>query len=235
MDLQQRLLKIRDNKKFQISVTVVILISSLMVGVNTYRFEGNAFSQILAALDLLVTIFFVIEISVRFFAEDQKKAFFKDGWNLFDLIIVISCFIPATSTSVIVLRLLRLARLLRIISFLPELRFVIEALVESIKKSFYVLVLIFIMMYIYGVTGVTFFGNIEGGRFEDLGEAMLTLVQIMTLSSWEEVMLPIMDVYPHAWIYFISFVILSSIIILNLFIAMMVDVVSEKRGEQKNI
>ena len=138
MDLQQRLLKIRDNKKFQISVTVVILISSLMVGVNTYRFEGNAFSQILAALDLLVTIFFVIEISVRFFAEDQKKAFFKDGWNLFDLIIVISCFIPATSTSVIVLRLLRLARLLRIISFLPELRFVIEALVEPINKSFYV-------------------------------------------------------------------------------------------------
>ena len=128
-----------------------------------------------------------------------------------------------------VLRLLRLARLLRVISFVPELRFVIEALIESIKKSIYVLLLIFILLYIYGVAGVILFESVEGGRFESLGEAILALIQIMTLSSWENVMLPIMEVYPMSWMFFISFVVLSSIIVLNLFVAILVDVVAERR------
>ena len=128
-----------------------------------------------------------------------------------------------------VLRLLRLARLLRVISFVPELKLVIEALIESIKKSVFVLMLIFILLYIYAVAGVILFESIEGGRFEDLGEAIIALIQIMTLSSWENIMLPIMDVYPMAWIFFISFVVLSSIIVLNLFIAILVDVVAQQR------
>ena len=91
------------------------------------------------------------------------------------------------------------------------------------------LLLIFILLYIYGVAGVILFESVEGGRFESLGEAILALIQIMTLSSWENVMLPIMEVYPMAWTYFISFVVLSSIIVLNLFVAILVDVVAERR------
>ena len=155
---------------------------------------------------------------------------FKDGWNIFDSIIVASSLIPTgAGSSVMVLRLLRLARLLRVISFVPELKLVIEALIESIKKSVFVLMLIFILLYIYAVAGVILFESIEGGRFEDLGEAIIALIQIMTLSSWENIMLPIMDVYPMAWIFFISFVVLSSIIVLNLFIAILVDVVAQQR------
>lgn len=202
-----------------------------MVGVGTFDFNNRFALNILIGLDISITIFFVIEILIRFFAEKKKIGFFKDGWNIFDLIIVISSLIPTTGSSILVLRLLRLARLLRIISFMPELRFVIEALVDSLKKSFYVLVLIFILLYIYAVAGVIFFEDVKGGRFEDLGEALLVLVQIMTLSSWEEVMLTITAVYPYAWAYFVSFVVLSSIIILNLFVAILVDVVSEKRRE----
>ena len=109
-------------------------------------------------------------------------------------------------------------------------------LIESIKKSVFVLILIFIILYIYAVAGVILFESVEGGRFEDLGEAIIALIQIMTLSSWENVMLPIMDVYPMAWIFFISFVVLSSIIVLNLFIAILVDVVAQQRKNlNKNI
>ena len=185
-----------------------------------------------------MTVFFVIEISIRFFSEKNKLNFFKDGWNIFDSVIVISSLIPAgAGSSVMVLRLLRLARLLRVISFIPELRFVIEALIESLKKSVYVLILIFILLYIYGVAGVILFESVEGGRFESLGEAIITLIQIMTLSSWETVMLPIVEIYPMSWMYFISFVVLSSIIVLNLFVAILVDVVSErrKRLEQESL
>jgi len=220
---------IKEHPVFQISVTTVILFSSLIVGISTYDFDGW-FVRFLVISDIFVTVFFVLEISIRFFAEKNKLDFFRDGWNIFDSVIVISSLIPAgAGSSVMVLRLLRLARLLRVISFIPELRFVIEALIESLKKSVYVLILIFILLYIYGVAGVILFESIEGGRFEELGEAIITLIQIMTLSSWETVMLPITDVYPMSWIYFVSFVIFSSIIVLNLFVAILVDVVAERR------
>ena len=235
--MNKYLTKIKDHSLFQISVTAVILFSSLMVGISTYNFEGTLV-RILVISDIFVTVFFVIEISIRFFAEKNKLNFFKDGWNIFDSVIVISSLIPAgAGSSVMVLRLLRLARLLRVISFIPELRFVIEALIESLKKSVYVLILIFILLYIYGVAGVILFESVEGGRFESLGEAIITLIQIMTLSSWETVMLPIVEIYPMSWMYFISFVVLSSIIVLNLFVAILVDVVSErrKRLEQESL
>ena len=234
--MNKLLSSIKEHSLFQISVTTVILFSSLVVGISTYDFEGW-FVRFLVISDIFVTVFFVLEISIRFFAEKNKLDFFKDGWNIFDTVIVVSSLIPAgAGSSVMVLRLLRLARLLRVISFIPELRFVIEALIESLKKSVYVLILIFILLYIYGVAGVILFESIEGGRFEELGEAIITLIQIMTLSSWETVMLPITDVYPMSWMYFISFVIFSSIIVLNLFVAILVDVVAErrKRIDQQN-
>jgi voltage-gated sodium channel len=212
----------------------VIVFSSLVVGISTYD-VNETFLRVLLISDMFITIFFVIEILIRFFSEEHKKNFFKDGWNIFDSIIVVSSLIPAgAGSSVMVLRLLRLARLLRVISFVPELRFVIEALIESLKKSIYVLLLIFILLYIYGVAGVILFESIEGGRFEDLGEAIITLIQIMTLSSWETVMLPVMEIYPTSWIYFISFVVFSSIIVLNLYVAILVDVVSERRKRLSN-
>lgn len=229
MGVQSGLEKIKQSNIFQIAVTTVILSSSILVGIGTYDFQDSRFLSVLATLDILITIFFIVEILIRFFSEKDKRDFFKDGWNLFDSVIVISSIIPAGSSSVMVLRLLRLARLLRVISFMPELRFVIEALIESIKKSVYVLILIFILLYIYAVAGVILFETVRGGRFEDLGEALIALVQIMTLSSWETIMLPIVEIYPYAWIFFISFVVFSSIIVLNLFVAILVDVVSERR------
>ena len=114
MALDKRLALVKDSKLFQVSVTLVILFSSLVVGLNTYNFDDGIFLNTLVGLDYLVTVFFVIEISVRFFAEKNKVLFFKDGWNIFDLTIVVSSLIPASGSSLLVLRLLRLARLLRI-------------------------------------------------------------------------------------------------------------------------
>ena len=220
--------KIKNSKAFQYIVTWVILLSSLMVGVSTYDVNPTAL-RILIALDIFVTIFFVCEIIIRFVAEDKKIDFFKDGWNLFDLVIVVSSLIPSGGSSVLVLRLLRLARLLRVISFLPELKFLIESLIDSLRQSLNVLILIFIIVYIYGVAGVIIFGDIDGGRFESLGEALITMFQIMTLSSWETVMLPILEVFPWAWTFFISFVFISAVVILNLFVAILVDVVADRK------
>ena len=229
---RSKMQSIKSSSAFKYSVTIIILLSSVLVGVGTYNISDKYLS-ILRFLDYAITIFFVTEITIRFFSEEKKLDFFKDGWNIFDTIIVISSLIPTSAgNSVVVLRLLRLARLLRIISFLPELKFIVESLIESIKQSASILILTFILIYIYGVTGVIVFGEIPNGRFETLGESLLTLFQIMTLSSWETVMLPIIDIYPLGWIYFVSFIFLSSLIILNLFIAILVDIVADRRKKQ---
>ena len=135
--MREKLLEIKESSAFQLIVTAIILLSSIIVGVGTYEIVNDLFLRILLALDIFITIFFVVEILIRFFAEHRKVDFFRSGWNIFDLIIVISSLIPTTGSSVLVLRLLRLARLLRVISFIPELRFVIEALIDSLKKSIY--------------------------------------------------------------------------------------------------
>ena len=78
MKIQEQLLSVKESSIFQIIVTVVILTSSLIVGVNTYEFS-SFYKNILVSLDVLITVFFLIEISIRFFGEKNKKDFFKDG------------------------------------------------------------------------------------------------------------------------------------------------------------
>ena len=164
---------------------------------------------------------------IRFTAEKSSKDFFSNGWNIFDTVVVTASLIPTSaSDSVLVLRLLRLLRLLRIISFVPELRSIVENLIKSLQKSTYILILIFLITYIYGVAGTQFFSDIESAKFSSLGESLLTLTQVATLSGWEDVMNPILIEHPLAWMYFISYIFIVAIVILNLFIAILVDVVN---------
>jgi voltage-gated sodium channel len=106
------------------------------------------------------------------------------------------------SESAFLLRLLRIFRVLRLISVLPELRFIIDSMLKAIPRIFYVCLLLFIIAYIYGPFGSTVFADTDPARWSGVGTAMLPLVQAMTLSSWETVMLPIQQVFPFALLRF---------------------------------
>ncbi len=176
------------------------------------------------------TVFFVVEILIRFIGEKEKKNFLKDGWNVFDTIIVAISLIPIpNNSSFLVLRLLRIFRVLRLISVIPELKKIIEAILASIKRVFFVSLLLFIILYIYATMGSILFGEDDPERWADLGISLITLFQVLTLSSWENVMLPMQAVYWWAWIYFFSFISICSITILNLVIAILVDVVNHQK------
>lgn len=235
MSLKERCFVIKQSKQFQLFVSIVIIYSSLVIGFNTYQTESylNLFFQY---SDYLITIIFLIEILIRYTAEKSAKDFFSDGWNVFDSIIVAASLIPSgISESVLVLRLLRLLRLLRIISFVPELRMVVENLIKALKKSIYILILIFLITYIYGVTGTQFFSSIEGAKFNTLGESLITLTQVATVSGWEDVMAPVLEIYPLSWIFFISYIFIIAIVVLNLFIAILVEVVSRSSIPKNDI
>lgn len=235
MSLKERCFEIKQSKQFQLFVSIVIIYSSLVIGFNTYQTESylNLFFQY---SDYLITIIFLFEILIRYTAEKSAKDFFSDGWNVFDSIIVAASLIPSgISESVLVLRLLRLLRLLRIISFVPELRMVVENLIKALKKSIYILILIFLITYIYGVTGTQFFSSIEGAKFNTLGESLITLTQVATVSGWEDVMAPVLEIYPLSWIFFISYIFIIAIVVLNLFIAILVEVVSRSSIPKNDI
>ena len=223
------LFKLKESPLFQYSVIFIIIINAITIGVGTYDLD-DLLSKIISILDYSITIFFVIEIIIRFIGEPKKKDFFKNGWNIFDSTIVLISLIPIpNNSSFLLLRLLRVFRVLRIISVIPELKKIIEALLGSIKRVFYVGLLLFIILYIYASIGSILFNLDVPERWGDVGVSMITLFQVLTLSSWEQVMLPLQDIYWWAWIYFFSFIIICGITMLNLLIAILVDVVINQK------
>ena len=221
--------QLKESKFFQFLVIVIIIFNAFTIGVNTYELS-DVTNQIINLLDYSITIFFVVEITIRFIGEPKKSEFFKNGWNIFDTIIVCISLIPIpNNSSFLLLRLLRVFRVLRIISVIPELKMIIEALLLSVKRVFYVSLLLFIILYIYATVGSILFSEDIPSRWGNVGTAMITLFQVLTLSSWEQVMLPLQDLYWWAWIYIFSFIIICGITMLNLLIAVLVDVVINQK------
>ena len=233
--MKQTFFKIRESKLFQYSVLFIIIFNAFTIGLNTYNL-GEFSRELIKYLDYLITIFFVIEISIRFIGEPRKSNFFKNGWNIFDTFIVFVSLIPIpNNSSFLLLRLLRVFRVLRVISIIPELKLIIESLIGSLKRVFYVSLLLFIILYIYATIGAIVFSNSIPERWSDVGVSMITLFQVLTLSSWEQVMLPLQDIYWWAWIYFFSFIIVCAITMLNLLIAILVDVVVNQNEKKDNV
>lgn len=220
---------LKESGIFQFIVISIIILNAITIGVNTYDLSKFT-TQAINYLDYSITVFFVIEILIRFIGEPKKLNFFKSGWNIFDTLIVLISLIPIpNNSSFLLLRLLRVFRVLRIISVIPELKKIIEALLSSVKRVFYVGLLLFIILYIYATIGSILFSTNIPERWGDVGVSMITLFQVLTLSSWEQVMLPLQDVYWWAWIYFFSFIIICGITMLNLLIAVLVDVVINQK------
>ncbi|MCP4320615.1 MAG: ion transporter, partial [Alteromonadales bacterium] len=134
---QQQLKRIDSSKIFQGVVIAVILLSALLIGAKTHNLSANAIA-VLLLLDVAVTVFFAVEISIRFLACPDKKGFFKSGWNIFDTVIVIGSLIPSGGTGVLLARLLRVFRVLRLVSMVPELRLLINALIKAIPRMGYI-------------------------------------------------------------------------------------------------
>ena len=221
--------KIKDNRIFQFCVVSIIILNAVLIGATTYKLDP-LFLEIINYFDYGITVFFVVEILIRFIGEQKKSNFFKSGWNIFDTIIVAISLVPIpNNSSFLVLRLLRVFRVLRLISVIPELKQIIEAILQSIKRVFFVSLLLFIILYIYATMGAILFSEDDSSRWGDLGNALITLFQVLTLSSWETVMLPLQEIYWWSWVYFFSFIIICAITILNLVIAILVDVVIQKK------
>ncbi|PLA75104.1 ion transporter [Hydrogenovibrio sp. SC-1] len=224
---------IRDNKAFELFVITIIILSSLMIGAKTYALP-ETFVSVLWVMDYGVTLFFLIEILIRMAAEDRLTEFFKKGWNVFDFVIVVVSLIPLDDAEyALIARMLRLFRVMRLISFIPELRVLVTALISALPRMGYVALLMFIIFYLYAVVGSLLFGHINPVLWGDLGISLLTLFRVATFEDWTDVMYETMAVYSLSWIYYITFIFFSAFVFLNMMIGIVVEVLDEEHKKMQ--
>ena len=227
---RDRFERLRSNKAFELTVITIIVVSALLIGAKTYEEEASRFQEVILWLDVAVTVFFLVEILIRMAAERRLRDFFRKGWNVFDFLIVTASLIPMDDSEMVLLaRLLRIFRVLRLVSMIPELRLLIAALFKSIPRMGYVALLMFIIFYIYGAIGSFLFASVDEKLWGNISLAMLTLFQVATFESWATAVLyPTMEHYPYAWIYFLTFIFLNAFIFLNMMIGIVLDVMQKE-------
>lgn len=169
-------------------VVAVILVNAVLIGLSTYLTDATALRAI-AAIELACVVIYLVEIVLRFMARDSTSAFFRDSWNIFDLVIVIAALVPASSGIGPVLRILRVFRVLRLVKTIPELRLIVTVLLRSVASMKYVALLATILFYVYAVIGVKLFGG-DGHPmqpyFASIHEACFTLFRILTGDDWTQ-------------------------------------------------
>ena len=186
---------------------------------------------LIIALDLACLTVFVVEIGLKLFA--QRLSFFRNGWNIFDFVIVGIALIPG-SNGMSVLRALRILRVLRVISVAPSLRRVVEGFITALPGMGSVFLLMGIMFYIGSVMATKLFGATFPEWFGDLGASAYSLFQIMTLESWSMgIVRPVMEVYPYAWAFFVPFILVTTFAVVNLLVGLIVNSMQEAHSAEE--
>ncbi|MEH6559835.1 MAG: ion transporter [Marinobacter sp.] len=228
-----QLRKIETSTLFQGVVIAIIILSALTIGAKTYDLPPLV-EQSLSVMDSAITLFFLVEILFRFAASPVKRRFFMDGWNLFDTLVVIGSLIPLDNSEAVLLgRLLRVFRVLRLVSVVPELRFLINSLLKAIPRMGYIALLMFIIFYIYAAIGSMFFASVDNELWGDVAISMLTLFRVATFEDWTDVMYATMEQYPLSWIYYLTFIFLTAFVFLNMMIGAILEVMSEEQNAKQ--
>jgi voltage-gated sodium channel len=228
--LAERLKRIESSRVFQLVVISIIVLSAITIGAKTYELPP-LLSRALSVMDYAITYFFLAEILFRFSVCENKKRFFHDGWNLFDTLVVVGSLIPLDNADAVLIgRLLRVFRVLRLVSVVPELRSLINALLKAIPRMGYIALLMFIIFYIYGAIGSLFFANVNEFLWGDVSVAMLTLFRVATFEDWTDVMYETMEVHPLSWIYYLTFIFLTAFVFLNMMVGAILDVMTAEQN-----
>jgi|TARA_B100000212_G_scaffold37290_1_gene24173 voltage-gated sodium channel len=232
MQLHNLLKNFIESRFINIFITLVILINAITLGLETSEELVSKIGNMLIYVDKIALSIFVIELLIKLFV--YRLSFFKSGWNVFDFIIVTIALIP-TSGPLSILRAFRIFRALRLLSMVPSMKKVIQAMFYAIPGIASVGTIIVLIFYISAVLVTNFFGNKFEDWFGSIGESMYSLFQIMTLESWSMgIVRPVMEEYPYAWAFFVPFILVTTFAVLNLFIGIIVDAMQHQTNEDEN-
>lgn len=235
MTFKQKIIEVRESKWFSNLTTGIILFYAAALGFKTVDQVAEPYGWLFYSIDMFITVYFLIEIIIKISAEDNIKDFFKDGWNVFDFIIVVITLIPLENSSfAAIARLMRIFRVLRLLNARPELKKIIDMLIGAIPSIVDIVILMFIIFYIYAIVGNFFFEELKSGLWKDFLTSMLTLFRVLTFEDWTDVMYEAMVLYDWAWAYFVSFVIIAAFVFFNLFVAVIIGEMEKIQNADKN-
>ena len=254
--------KIAESSWFNNFIIAMIILAGILVGLETEKSIVNSYGAIINFLDGIVLFIFTVEIVIKMVAEGNKPwNYFRDSWNQFDFMIVflslVAPILPVDTSFLPILRLVRIFRVIRLVAAIPNLRLLVEALLRSLSSIFYIGLFLLLLFYIYGTMAVITFGENDPIHFKNIPIATLSLFRVITLEDWTDVMYINMygcDQYgyggyehlctnPSAMpvggaLFFVSFVAIGTMIVLNLFIGIVLksmDKVEEEEKEKQNI
>lgn len=232
LNLRPQVERLVESPRFQNAILALIVANGVTLGLETSPTVTGWIGPELHLFEDVVIGVFCVEIALRIFA--HRLAFFRDPWGIFDLAVVGVTLVPA-SESLSVLRALRVLRVLRLVSAVPRLRRVVAALLRAVPGVAAVSSLLVLVFYVFAVIATNLFGSEFPDWFGTIGASMFSLFQIMTLESWSMgIVRPVMDVFPWAWAVFVSFIILSSFTVLNLFIAIIIDSMQSLHADEQD-
>ncbi len=226
--LRARVRDLVEGARFEKFITALIILNAVTLGIETSPQVTARFGEILYAFDRLVLVVFVVELLLRIFV--HRGRFFADPWRVFDLVVVGIAVIPAGSAFA-VLRALRVLRVLRLVSLVPSMRRVVGALLNAMPGMASIVGLLGLVLYVSAVMATKLFGGISPDRFGDLGASLFTLFQVMTVEGWPDVAREVMQQAPQSWIFFVVYLLVATFMVLNLFIAVVVNAMQSQVTE----
>ena len=230
LDSTQRLV---EAPAFEFTIIAIIILNGALLGLGTSPTLSERYGELVRIGSQIALAIFIVEALLKMVSASPRVAgYFKDGWNIFDFLVIVFALIPATGQFAMIARLARLLRVLRLISTIRDLRLIVAALVRSIPSVGHVMMLMSIIVYIYAIMGYHLFHENDPENWRNLGVSLLTLFNIITLEGWTEVMYAAMEVHPLAWLYFVSFVIVGTFVVINLFIAIIINNLDEAKLER---
>jgi voltage-gated sodium channel len=214
-------------------VIALIILNAITLGLETSPTAMANFGPVLIALDRAILAVFVLELMARLAV--FRLGFFKDGWNVFDFLVVVIALVPATGP-LSVLRALRILRVLRLITVIPSLKRVVGAMISAIPGMGSIGLLLVMIYYVSAVMATKLFGATNPEQWGNLGASSYTLFQVMTFDDWSGgVVKPLLDQHPFAMLFFVPFILLSAFVALNLFIGVIVSAIENvKEDEQRS-
>ena len=220
--------KLIDSSIFQWAIIGVILVNAAILGLQTMEGLSEGQHHALEVLDNACLVIFCIEISLKFIV--LRFDFFKNGWNVFDFVVVGIALAPA-SGELSVLRSLRVLRLMRLATALPAMRRVVSGMFKAIPGAASVAGVLLVMYYVAAVMGTNFFRETNPDLFGGLGASLFTLFKMMTLEGWPDIADKVLEHKPGAWPFFVIFIIFTTFTTLNLLFGIIVGAMEEAKEE----
>jgi len=210
--------------RFHDLVVGLIVINAVVIGLETVPSVMAWAGHWVRAAEEVLGLFFVLEITLRVAAEwPTPLRFFRRGWNVFDAVVVGASLLPQVGSFATVARLARVLRVTRLVSSVPELRLIVATMLRSVRSMGHIALLLGLLLYVYGVLGYHLFSAVDPAHWGSLGAAIGTLFQILTLEGWVEIQARSQAAVPLAWLFYGSFIVVAVFVVINLFIAVVIN------------